>query len=1003
MAGYDLGEAKGRIVIDPSGAVYGIGQATAATQGFNKSQAASAATLATTGKVMLGASAVIVGGLALAVKASADFEKGLSAVKAVGGLTADQLEVVRGKALQLGRDTAYGASEALGAMEELIKAGLSTEDVMNGAADATVALAAAGEVDLAEAASIAAAALNQFQLEAKDLPGVADTIAGAANASATGVSEIGLALSYVGPVAKAAGLTLEDTAAAVALLSNNGIDANKAGTALRAILSRLQPASKEAAGAMKELGLITEDGSNIFYDAEGNIKNMNEIVSILNGTFSELTAEQQAAYAKTIFGTEALAAVSAIAATTGEDFGELQAAIAAVDAEEVAAGRLDNLAGSFTILKGSIETMLIEAGTPLQAGLKGIVDALIGVVNWMANLNPEILKFMGYGAAGAAVVLALGGALLLGYTYVMKMRTAIAALNVALAANPAVLIVAGLIALAAALVYAYNNVEPFREAVDKAFSFIKDAVEPIIRSVIKWFENFAEQMQNLWDVIRSGDDVAQGVAEILDNILGNTGKLVPVIHSLVLWFQNLWTTAQTLWTQLLNGRSIMEFLRDIFSQVSMVITTQILPVFASLVSFMSGTLIPIITALAAGFLNAFQVVLGTVIPFAIGLVTQLVTWFQTMLPQIIEAVTHVFNFVKGFITVAMGVVLAIIRQVINVISALWRAWGDDLTNMVGTVWTLIKTTIESAIKIVQGIIQTVLALINGDWGKAWDGIKQVLAGAWDFMVGVVKAAVGLFKGVITGFVSTLIQIWNGLWEKLKGLLSSAWNAIVGLVTGYISTMIGLYIGLPGKITGAIGDLLGILKSFFVAAWDATIGGVIAKVGELSSYLGGLPGIITGAIGDLGGILLGAGKDIIRGLIRGVESMIGSLKDKLGSITDLIPDIKGPPEKDKVLLVENGQLIMQGLINGLDKGYGKVRDYLQGVTATIPTEFGVNGQITNAVASSARGLIGPSSAPVSGPSFSIGKVEIPARDLEEMRTVQDFFDRIQQVARQGVGV
>lgn len=991
MAEYSLGTAKGEIIIDGSKAKQGVDEATGAIDNLGNKAGSKTAALGTLSTGLIGVGVAAVGGFAVAVNAAAGFEKELSGFKAVTGSTVEQMEAIRAKALQLGADSAFSAGEAAIAMTELGKAGVSVEGILNGAADATVALAAAGEIDLPEAAKISAAALNQFKLAAEDLPGVADTLAGAANASATGVSEIGLAFEYVGPVAAAAGLSLEDTAGAIALLSNNGIDAGKAGTSLRSILSQLQPTTDKARGAMEELGLYTEESGSAFFDAAGKIKPMNEIVGMLNESMSGLTEEQKLAYAEAMFGREALAAISAIAGTTADEFGELQSVIGDVSAQEVADEKLNNLSGSVEQLKGSMETFMIGAGTPFLGGLKSIVDGLTGLVNWLSGLSPEVQKVAGIVVAAAGSFLLLAGVFLKVGLAVQSFIGLMKTLQVgALLTNPVFLAIAALVALGVALYMLYQRSEGFRDIVQSAFA----AIEPAVNAVIGWFKNLGDQLQNLWDVFQSGDDVAQGVAEILDNIFGNTGALVPVIRDVVTWFLNLWNTAQQLWTQMLAGRSVMEFLRDVLAQIGAFITTNVIPPLMAMAAFVTGTLIPFITQLGAVLFNVFQVVLGAVIPFAIGLVTQLVTWFITMLPQIIDTVTHVFNVVRTVIETVMNVVMAIIRQVINVVSALWRAWGDDLINMVGTAWALIQTTIESAIKIVQGIIQTVLALIRGDWGAAWDGIKQVLAGAWDFMVGAVKAAVGLFKGVITGFVSTLIEIWNGLWEKLKGLLSSAWETMKSTTTGAISAVVGFFVGLPGKVLGAIGDLAGTILKFFLTAFAKMKEGAETKFGELVSFLSGLPGKILSAVGDLSRVLLNAGKAIIRGLIEGVESMIGSLTSKLKSVTDLIPNIKGPPKRDAVLLKENGRLIMQGLIAGLTEGFGEVESYLRNVTASIPLSVSAEG-VTNVIGSASA------TAPAAGTTISVGQVVIPAKDLEEMRNVQDFFDRIQQVARQGV--
>lgn len=271
MSDYNLGTARGLIVLDYKG----NGASEKASEDIDKISKSGDGAKESMSKVSTAAiagGAAIVGGLGLAVKTAADFEKGLSGIKAVSGATTEQMDGIRKMALRLGADTSFSASEASTAMEELVKAGVPIESVMNGAADAAVALAEAGGVDLPQAATIAANAMNQFGLSAEQLPGIVDQIAGAANVSAIDVSDLGMSMSQVGAVANLAGLSFEDTALAITAMGNAGIKGSDAGTSLKSMLMNLQPTTEKQVGLMQELGIVTEDGANQFFDAEGKIR-----------------------------------------------------------------------------------------------------------------------------------------------------------------------------------------------------------------------------------------------------------------------------------------------------------------------------------------------------------------------------------------------------------------------------------------------------------------------------------------------------------------------------------------------------------------------------------------------------------------------------------------------------------------------------------------------------------------------------------------------------------
>jgi len=406
MAGqYDLGSAYGKVVVEAD--TTDVDKAGKSVDDLGKKGESAGKGLDKLANASLLVGTAIVGAFALAIKTTADFEQRLSAIAAVGGQDAlDNFDKIREKALQIGKDTAFGATDAASAMEELVKAGVSVADVLGGAADATVALAAAGEVDLPAAAAIAASAMNQFQLTAQELPHVVNLLAGAANASATGVLELGESLKYVGPVAHAMGMSIDDASTAIALLGNNGIIGSQAGTVLRGILTRLEPTGRRAAAAMKELGLITADGSNQFYDAAGNVKPFNEIVNILQGTFGKLNGQQTATYAKLIFGQEAMAGVAAIAGTTDEKLKTLNDTMMNTDAAEIAKTRQDNFKGSLEQLGGSLETLQIQVGSILIPILRNLADMLSTVVD-------NMMGFVDATPQGVIVATAFAGALLL--------------------------------------------------------------------------------------------------------------------------------------------------------------------------------------------------------------------------------------------------------------------------------------------------------------------------------------------------------------------------------------------------------------------------------------------------------------------------------------------------------------------------------------------------------------------------------------------------------------
>ncbi len=406
------------------------------------------------GGVIAGALAAVGGGslLSTIVGTASDFQEQLSSIQAVSGATKTELNEIRELALRIGKDTSFSATEAAAAISELSKAGVSTTDVLQGAADATVALAAAGGVDMPVAAAIAASALNQFGLAGKDLGRVADLVAGAANASAISVDDFGYSLSQVGAVARTVGLGFGDTTTAIALLGRAGIVGSDAGTSLRTTLLNLQPSTKRASVLFRELGIITATGTNRFFDAAGKAKSLAGISGVLQDALKGQTEQQKLANLEMLFGTDAIRAAAVLSREGAAGVNELSSAIDKIKAADVARVRLDNFKGALEGLKGSLETVAIRIGTPIVQALQKLSTALAD------NLAPAL-------AAITTAAVLVGGVLLVLNAQMIA--------TTALFAAPIVL-TAGLVG---AVVYLYNKLDPTHKLMGEVKDRLKELRE----------------------------------------------------------------------------------------------------------------------------------------------------------------------------------------------------------------------------------------------------------------------------------------------------------------------------------------------------------------------------------------------------------------------------------------------------------------------------------------------------------------------------------------------
>ena len=334
------------------------------------------ATLAASGAFLAGAAAASI--FAKSLSAFATFEKELNVFQAITGATADEMDRVGKAALELGADIrlpAVTATDAAVAMSELSRAGLSVTDSIAGARG-VLELAAAAQISNAEAATLAASALNAFGLEGEDATHVADLLANAANAAQGSISEMGAAMQQASAIARQVGLSLDDTVATLTLFARNGLRGSDAGTSLRTALSRLVAPTKDAAQLLSELGINVRN-------AQGEIRP--DVFAQFGEATSELPPALRDMIAQTIAGQDAIRAFSIGAREGRRGLKAMQLAMEAEGtAARVAAARSKGLSGAFSALASNAQTLGTQMGSGLAPAVKA---AATEVNNLLVNLN----------------------------------------------------------------------------------------------------------------------------------------------------------------------------------------------------------------------------------------------------------------------------------------------------------------------------------------------------------------------------------------------------------------------------------------------------------------------------------------------------------------------------------------------------------------------------------------------------------------------------------------
>ncbi|QSN27817.1 phage tail tape measure protein [Mycobacteroides abscessus subsp. abscessus] len=466
---------------------------------------------------MTKAASLATSGVSAVVTKGLDFEKTMNTLSGVTGASADVMQRFRDTAKALGNDMTLSntsAADAAQAMTELAKAGFSVDESIT-AAKGTLQLAAAAQVSAGQAAEIQANALQAFGLKADYASKAADVLSNAANASSAEITDVAFALQAGGSVARQTGVSLEDTAASIALLANNGIKGSDAGTLLKSALLKLSAPSDQASGALQELGVSA-------FDAQGNFVGMEALFGQLQAASKRMTPEMYAMNTSVAFGSDA-ARLAGVAAKDGaEGFDKMRDAMNQEgSAAKLAAAQNQGLPGVIERLKNAAETLAITLFEKVQGPLSSIGDGITGFTNKMQEAfeNPAVSQAAGnIGAALSSVGTAFGNVLsaigpslvsglssavnlivrfkdfliplvagLAAYKTVMLAITVAtrawaavqALLNIALTANPIGLIIAAIAGLVAGIVVLYNRNETFRKIVQTTWAAIKTAISAV--------------------------------------------------------------------------------------------------------------------------------------------------------------------------------------------------------------------------------------------------------------------------------------------------------------------------------------------------------------------------------------------------------------------------------------------------------------------------------------------------------------------------------------------
>lgn len=319
-----------------------------------------------------------IGGIArFVVGIGARFEHTMQRVRALTRASGDEFQRLEDLARQIGRDTEFTAPQAAAAMSNLALAGFKVNDIL-AATPSVVKLASVGQVELADSADFTATMMAGMGIESGRLNEIVDKLAYALTNSNSDMLQLKDAFKFAGPIAKTAGRSFDETAAAIMALHDAGLKGEMAGTALRNITMKMADKSLDAQRTMETLGIS-------FVDSAGKGKAFADIIDHIKERFKALglTRDEQIEVLGTIFEMRAGTGLAALL----DQSDKIRKNMKGLKEEskglagEIQTTQLDSVTGKWTIFKSSVENLGISLFKVVNGPLRFVIDELTRVAN----------------------------------------------------------------------------------------------------------------------------------------------------------------------------------------------------------------------------------------------------------------------------------------------------------------------------------------------------------------------------------------------------------------------------------------------------------------------------------------------------------------------------------------------------------------------------------------------------------------------------------------------
>lgn len=531
----------------------------------------------------------------------------------------------------------------------------------------------------------------------------------------------------------------------------------------------------------------------------------------------------------------------------------------------------------------------------LAQSIGSAVDSVINVLStvfnfinqnkdWLGPLAVSVVTFIGafkgvQAAASGISSLITGFQNLRAFVQLVAgAESSIKAFFTLLGLNPWVVLIAGIAAVVAGLVWFFTQTKTGQ----------------------KLWQGFTQFLSNTWQGLVS---IAQSVwSAIVNTFTTVVGKVKSVWSSITGFFSSLWqgivSVAQSAWGSIV---SVFTTAWNGFIQAVSPIIDAFKNLWNSLTEFF--------TVLWQGIVSVAKTIWSGLSAFFSTIWQGIVAVATPIWNGLVAVITTVWNIITTVIQTDITVISTVIQSVMTVIQAIWSAVWNVILTVTQTVWNMITTAVQTEITMISSIIQATLTIIQTVWSTIWNVIVTVVQTVWNMVVTVISTAINVVAGIIQAITQAIQGNWSAVWNTIVSITITAWNGIKSVVSAGINGVQSVITSVMNGLKSVISTVWNTIKSIFNAGVN-----FIRSVVHID--------------------LSGQGRAIMNSFLGGLESAWGAVKSFVGGIAGWIKKHKGPIRVDRKLLIPAGVAIMTGFNKGLQNQFSVVQKGVSSMAGSV---------------------------------------------------------------------